>query len=93
MESHCGEGWAGSFQLQGAWSCTLFPGCLQYGKMLYNAAVADRIVGLAVAMLCLYARITSVYADTASQGALDMLLFSRLKSIFGDSNDNGKAFT
>ena len=40
---------------------------------LHNAAMADRIVGLAVAMLCLHARITSVYAGIASQGALDML--------------------
>lgn len=43
------------------------------GKSLHNAVVADRIVGLAVAMLCLHARIVSVYADIASQGALDML--------------------
>lgn len=43
------------------------------GKSLHNAAVADRIVGLAVAMLCLHARVASVYADIASQGALDML--------------------
>jgi hypothetical protein len=42
-------------------------------KGLHNAAVADRIVGLAVAMLCLHARITSVYADIASHAALDML--------------------
>jgi len=42
-------------------------------KSLHNAAVADRIVGSAVAMLCLQARITSVYAGIASQGALDML--------------------
>lgn len=40
---------------------------------LHNAALADRIVGLAVAMLCLHARISSVYAGIASQGALDML--------------------
>jgi len=40
---------------------------------LHNAALADRIVGSAVAMLCLQARITSVYAGIASQGALDML--------------------
>jgi len=40
---------------------------------LHNAALADLIVGLAVAMLCLQARITSVYAGIASQGALDML--------------------
>jgi hypothetical protein len=43
------------------------------GTSLHNAAVADRIVGLAVAMLCLQARITSVYGGVASQGSLDML--------------------
>jgi hypothetical protein len=43
------------------------------GASLHNAAIADRIVGSAVAMLCLHARITSVYAGIASQGALDML--------------------
>jgi hypothetical protein len=43
------------------------------GKSLHNAAVADRIVGLAVAMLCLHARIASVHAGIASQGALNML--------------------
>ena len=43
------------------------------GKGLHNAAVADRIVGLAVAMLCLHARVRYVYAGTVSQGALDML--------------------
>ncbi len=43
------------------------------GKSLHNAVMADRIVGSAVAMLCLHARITSVYAGIASQGALDML--------------------
>jgi phosphatidylglycerophosphatase A len=42
-------------------------------KSLHNAAVADRIVGLAVAMLCLHARVASVYAGIVSQGALDML--------------------
>jgi phosphatidylglycerophosphatase A len=42
-------------------------------KSLHNAAVADRIMGLAVAMLCLHARIAAVYAGIASQGALDML--------------------
>jgi hypothetical protein len=43
------------------------------GDGLHNAAAADHIVGLAVAMLCLHARITSVYASMASQRALDML--------------------
>lgn len=44
------------------------------GKGLHNAAVADRVVGLAVAMLCLHARVSYVYADIVSQGALDMLV-------------------
>jgi hypothetical protein len=43
------------------------------GKGLHNAAMADHIVGSTVAMFCLHARITSVYAGIASQGALDML--------------------
>lgn len=43
------------------------------GKGLHNAAVADRIVGLAAAMLCLHARITSVYGGIVSRGALDLL--------------------
>ncbi len=51
----------------------LFHAIQSMGKSLYNAALADRIVGSAVAMLCLHARITAVYAGVASQGALDML--------------------
>ncbi len=51
----------------------LFQAIQSMGKGLHNAAVADRIVGSAVAMLCLHARITSVYADVASNAALDML--------------------
>jgi hypothetical protein len=43
------------------------------GRSLHNAALADRIMGSAVAMLCLHSRITSVYAGIASQGAIDML--------------------
>jgi hypothetical protein len=43
------------------------------GKNLHNAAVADRIMGSAVAMLCLHVRIGAVYASIASQGAIDML--------------------
>jgi len=43
------------------------------GRGLHNAAVADRIVGSAVAMLCLHARVRSVYAGIVSQAAFDML--------------------
>jgi len=51
----------------------LFQAVQSKKKSLHNAAVADRILGSAVAMLCLYARIASVYAGVASRGALDML--------------------
>ncbi len=43
------------------------------GEGLHNAAIADRIDGSATAMLCLHARIASVYADTGSRKALGML--------------------
>ena len=51
----------------------LFQAIQNIREDLHNAAMADRIVGSAVAMLCLHAQIASVYAGIASQGALDML--------------------
>ncbi len=51
----------------------LFRAVRSMAERLHNAALADRVVGSAVAMLCLHARIASVYAVTASQGALDIL--------------------
>jgi len=42
-------------------------------KSLHNAAAADRIVGSAIAMLCVHARVAAVYAGTASQAAIDIL--------------------
>jgi hypothetical protein len=60
----------------------LFQAVEGIGKGLHNAVLADRIVGLAVAMLCLHARITSVYAVIMSQGASDML---RRKGVAIDS--------
>jgi hypothetical protein len=50
-----------------------FQAAKSIGKGLHNAVVADRIVGLAVAMLCLHARVRHVYAGIVSQGASDML--------------------
>jgi len=51
----------------------LFQAILGMEDSLDNAAVADRVVGSPVAMLCLYAGISSVYAVVASKGALTML--------------------
>ena len=42
-------------------------------KSLHNAAAADRIVGSAIAMLCVHARVAAVYAGIASQAAIDIL--------------------
>jgi hypothetical protein len=61
------------FSSRGSGVAPFFQAVQSMGESLHNAALADRIVGLAVAMLCLHARITSVYAGVASQGALDML--------------------
>jgi hypothetical protein len=56
--------------------------------------MADRIVGLAVAMLCLHARIASVYADVASNAGLDMLkkngvIVDAMKTVSHISNSDG----
>jgi len=61
------------FSSRGRGVAPFFHAVQSMGASLHNAAIADRIVGSAVAMLCLHARITSVYAGIASQGALDML--------------------
>lgn len=49
---------------------SFFQAILSIGDGLHNAAVADRIMGSALAMLCLYARIATVYAIVGSEGAL-----------------------
>lgn len=51
----------------------LFQAILHLAGSLDKAAVADRVVGSPVAMLCLYAGISSVYALLASEQALSML--------------------
>ena len=56
----------------------LFDAVKSIGKGLRNAAVADRVVGLAVAMLCVQARVRSVYGVIVSDGALDMLKKQRV---------------
>lgn len=51
----------------------LFEAIASYGDSLHGAAVADQIVGSAIAMLCLHAQIASVYAGIASKRALAIL--------------------
>ena len=51
----------------------LFEAVLSLKGSLEKAALADRVVGSPVAMLCLHAGISSVYALVASEPALTML--------------------
>lgn len=51
----------------------LLQAVLSTGDALHGAAMADNIVGAAAAMLCLHARIASVYTHTASTRALALL--------------------
>ena len=39
------------------------------GKKLEGASMADKIVGRAIALLCIYADVKEVYAETLSRGA------------------------
>ena len=45
---------------------SLFEAIEQLGSNLEGAAVADRIVGKAVALLCVYSRVNAVFASTLS---------------------------
>ncbi|NHV98130.1 MAG: DUF1893 domain-containing protein [Thaumarchaeota archaeon] len=46
----------------------------KYGVELSGAAMADKVVGRAAAMLCRYANIAEVYAEVISNKGLDALL-------------------
>lgn len=49
-----------------------FRALLDNGSGLHAAGVADRIVELPLALLCVYAQIASVYTSVASKGTLAM---------------------
>ncbi|MEM5772795.1 MAG: DUF1893 domain-containing protein [Candidatus Aenigmatarchaeota archaeon] len=49
-----------------------------FKKELNGAALADKIVGKAVALLCLYSKISSVFAETISMLALQTLEDSKI---------------
>ena len=54
----------------------------EYDRDLAGTAVADKIVGRAAAMLCVYSRVKSVFAITMSEGALRLLTNSRVANKF-----------
>ena len=45
----------------------------QFGKNLTNSSAADKVVGKAIALLCIYAKIKSLYAKTLSSKAKELL--------------------
>ncbi len=50
----------------------------QLGKKLENASVADKVVGKSVALLCVYAGVNAVYAETLSSEAKTFFEENRL---------------
>jgi len=52
----------------------------QLGKKLENASIADKVVGKAVALLCVYARVKAVYAETLSSEAKSLFEENRVTS-------------
>ena len=51
-------------------------------KTLVAASVADKIVGVAAAMLCVYAGVSSVFALTLSEGGLGVLEDNNIVCLF-----------
>ena len=60
----------------------------QFGKTLKGAAIADKVVGKAVALLCVYAGIKAVYAETLSRKAEDLFEQHRIEHEWKNLIDN-----
>jgi hypothetical protein len=43
------------------------------GSALYGGSVADRVIGKAAALLCLYSKTAAIYAGTMSENAAELL--------------------
>jgi len=54
----------------------------KYDGDLARSAVADKIIGRAAAMLCIYSKVTSVFAMTMTEGALMLLKKNRVTHKF-----------
>jgi len=54
----------------------------EYDRDLAGTAVADKIVGRAAAMLCVYSSVKSVFAITMTEGALRLLTNNRVANKF-----------
>jgi hypothetical protein len=58
------------------------------GTVLNGASVADRVVGRAIALLCVYVRVKAVYAVTLSKGAEVVLEQYSIHHEWGDKVDS-----
>jgi len=54
----------------------------EYNGDLAGTAVADKIIGRAAAMLCVYSKVKSVFAITMTEGALKLLTKNRVAHKF-----------
>ena len=55
---------------------------------LVGASVADKIVGVAAAMLCVYSRVSSVFALTISEGGIRVLENNNIAYLFDKKVSN-----
>lgn len=60
----------------------------QLGKTLEDSSIADKVAGKAVALLCVYAGIKAVYAETLSRTAKDILEKNRIEHEWKSLVDN-----
>jgi len=54
----------------------------EYDGELARTAVADKIIGRAAAMLCVYSRVKAVFAITMTEGALRLLMKNQVAHKF-----------
>ena len=57
-------------------------------KDLFGASVADKIVGVAAAMLCVYSGISAVFALTVSEGGIRVLEDNNIECLFENKVSN-----
>ena len=57
-------------------------------QKLFNASVADKIVGVAAAMLCVYSEVSSVFALTVSEGGIKVLEENNIECLYENKVSN-----
>ena len=60
----------------------------ELGSQFERASVADKVVGKAVALLCLYTRVEAVYANVVSRRAKEILERNGVQTEWGEQVEN-----